>query len=88
MVQQEGEVYPCVEGQVQTGYYARVGGKQLKFSHLDEAITFTRTSLEETSCRQAKAAGGGELSLEWEEKQAAPGFVLLTARVVGKPALD
>ena len=79
IIRGEGEIYPCVEGSVITGYFARVAGTLQKFRQYPEALAFARDCLTRTILEEALAAGGNHTRVEIEERSVIEGMAHLHA---------
>jgi N-methylhydantoinase A/oxoprolinase/acetone carboxylase beta subunit len=79
IIRREGEIYPCVEGSVITGYFARVAGTLQKFRQYPEALAFARECLVNTIKEEALAAGGNHAKVEIEVKSVIEGMAHLQA---------
>lgn len=87
IVRQEGEVFPCTEGQVITGYYARVDSTQRKFNEFEQALVFARQTLSSQVAAEMKAAGAGEAVVECDQREIMNGMVKLSAWAISKPGI-
>lgn len=87
LVRQEADVFPCVEGHMITGYFARVDNRQVKFSDFNQAVDFSRQVLYEIIAQSARSAGAEDPQIEIIETDATHNMMHLTAWGTGKPAL-
>jgi N-methylhydantoinase A/oxoprolinase/acetone carboxylase beta subunit len=88
VARQEGEVFPCVEGSVITGYFARVVNRQEKFVRFEEALSFARETLTQHVAEEVRTAGAETALVECIERKIWEGMVHLYAWAVGKPSLN
>ena len=88
VIQNEGEVFPCVEGSAITGYYARVANSQQKFGRAGEALHSVHESLKSALLEESKSAGAETVAIEIKEQELAPGIYRLTGWAVGQPGFD
>ena len=79
IIRGEGEIYPCVEGSVITGYFARVAGTLQKFRQYPEALAFARDCLTSTILEESLAAGGNRARVEIEVRSVIEGMAHLQA---------
>jgi N-methylhydantoinase A/oxoprolinase/acetone carboxylase beta subunit len=79
IIRREGEIYPCVEGSVITGYFARVAGTLQKFRQYPEALAFAKECLTRTINEESLAAGGNHARVEIEVKSVIEGMAHLHA---------
>jgi N-methylhydantoinase A/oxoprolinase/acetone carboxylase beta subunit len=84
-IRKEGEVFPCVEGTLITGYFSRTGSLQQQFESYEEALSFTRESLVHQVTDEISLAGAEAARVECEEKTILSGMVRLSAWAIGKP---
>lgn len=85
MVRQEGQVYPCTEGTLITGYYGRVPSGQRKFSSYEEALAYVKEALEQQVEMEAGAAGAGNPSVDCQVQPIWDGMATVSVTAVGKP---
>ncbi len=85
LVQQTGEIFPCVEGASITGYIARVGSVQHKFSQYTEALSYARQALLGLVAEEAKAAGATHTIIDCQETPIWDGMSHIKAWAIGKP---
>jgi len=85
MVREEASVFPCTDGAVITGTYARLANHQQSFERYEQAMVFAREALEKDVAVKAKAAGADDVVVGCEEKEFAPGMATLSAWAVGRP---
>jgi len=88
IIRHEGDVFPCVEGSVITGYFTRVANLQQKFEKYDEALGFAHEKLTQQVAHDIQSAGAEAVLVECEEKKIFEGMVHLSAWAIGKPALN
>jgi len=85
MTRQTAEVFPCIEGSIVTGYFARLLSEQRKFPGYDQALEYARNTLCEYVAGQVKTAGAVQSEVTCEQKTLWEGMAQLTAWAVGKP---
>jgi N-methylhydantoinase A/oxoprolinase/acetone carboxylase beta subunit len=86
IIQESGTVSPQVSGTVITGYFARVGSRQEKFSSFEAALAYARRALIDQVAVEAAAAGADAPAIECQETEVIPGMMVsLNAYAVGKP---
>jgi len=87
LIQHDGQVFPCVEGQIISGYYARAASEQRKFPNFADALEHARTTLLRQAGQDAIRAGAHDASLECQVEHAWEGMAFLHATAIGKPSL-
>lgn len=85
LIRQEGEVFPCVEGNSVVGYFAQAANTQVKFNRFNDALQYARDRLIEEVFQAAIAAGAENPAVECEQTPIWDGLVRLNAWAIGKP---
>jgi len=82
---QTGQVFPCVEGALITGYYARAAHAQKKFASYQEALTYAKEELSRLARREVLAAGASDSQLDCQVKDIWEGMAEVIVTAIGKP---
>ncbi|HEX9011946.1 MAG TPA: hypothetical protein VF813_00465, partial [Anaerolineaceae bacterium] len=87
-VRREGSVFPCVEGRLLTGSFARVADRQEKFADYPRALAFAREALTRQVAAEILEQGAAPDVVECEVKELSDGMAQLLAWAVGTPGAD
>jgi len=64
LIQHDGQVFPCVDERVISGYFARAVGEQRKFPTFEAALENAREALLHQTRLDAESAGANVMTLD------------------------